>query len=224
MKRAARSFTLIEVMIAGALLVSVLSLALGLFNNYSNVVRDGVATTDLEMRVSRLESLLRSELQSVQAGSVVLSDPNAVGFFTRIDFRRVTGFDAGTNTVRVTVRRRLDFELEPGETRSNASQDGDRYIDEGLLVLYEDRDDDGVFAPSERVVIATLVASDQEEYVAGLGNVGIGWGFALASGGATPVSTDTSLNVNGCLLGPDPVRATGVRLRTVALRFALRNA
>jgi hypothetical protein len=221
-----RGLTFVEIMISATLLVVLLGMSLTIFMGFNTNMRDQMATVDLESQVVRVEKLLRSELKSVQGSSIILSDPGAVGRNTRIRYRPVTGFNAGTSLPTLGFVRQLEFRLDPGETNDNTSEDGDRYIDEGVLVLTVDVNADGIFAAAEDVVVATRVASNPEVYVAAGLPVGTNCQFRLGAGGATVYNdqfTTGFVEIDLTIVGAEPNNLTGVRLRTNTWRYAIRN-
>ena len=221
-----QGLTLLEVIVAASLLMAFLGMSLLLFMGFSGNMRDQMSRVDIESQLTRTEKLLRTELESVQASSIVLSDPFAAGRFTRIEYRSIVGFAAGAPVP--SVLRRLDFVLDPGEIIDNASNDGDRFIDEGSLVLTVDFNNDNILSANESVVVATNVASSQEIY-AGASAVGTDFAIQLGDRVAVPPATFVDQGSTGFVrivltfLGRTPNDATGVRLITKTWEYAIRN-
>lgn len=238
MKRAASAgLTLLEIVIASTIFSVLLVMTMSVFMTYNDHSAQRVAVVDLEMKVTRVEKFLRTELSSISAasggGGIVLSDPTGLGEFTRAEYTPVIGYNVATSTPLFGFRRRLEFRLDAGETINNVSDDGDRYIDEGSLILIVDSNNNGAFEASEEVVVATNLASGAETYPATtLGTVGAAFAFALGdqplSGGAGPSTyqgqtTTGNLGITMTFLGPMPTNATSIELRTETFRYALRN-
>ena len=241
-----RGLTFLEIVISAGLLMTVMGLSLQLFAGFSTATRDQVVTMDLESKVVKVEKLLRTELQAISSvgvtayngtvpgqgvlvGSydgVLLSDPGGVGRFTQVQYRPVEGYDAAAGSVILGLHRQLRFVLEAGETLDNTSQDGDRYIDEGTLLLSIDMNNSGAFEAGETIVVATQIASQPETYVGGGQPVGSNCQFRLGGTGFTTYQDQNQtgfLQLDLTFLGPEPSRATGVRLRTNVWRYAIRN-
>lgn len=239
-----RGLTFLEIVISAGLLMVMMGLSLQLFAGFSNGTRDQIATLDLEAKVVKVEKLLRTELQSVSAvggtafagpapgqgvlvgtyDGVLLSDPGGLGRFTQLQYRPVLGFNAASGTPILGFHRQLRFVLEGGETLDNTSEDGDRYIDEGTLLLSIDMNGDQTFGANETIVVATQIASAAETYT-GL-PVGADFAFTLAGGGSAfyvDQSQTGSIEINMTFLGREPNNANGVRLQSHVWRFAIRN-
>jgi len=242
----ARGLTFLEIVISAGLLMTVMGLSLQLFSGFSTATRDQIATIDLESKVVKVEKLLRTELQSISSvganaydgtvpgqgvlvgtyDGVLLSDPGGLGRFTQVQYRPVEGYDAAAGTTILGFHRQLRFVLEAGETLDNTSEDGDRYLDEGTLLLSIDTNRSGSFDAGETIVVATQIASQPETYVGGGLPVGTNFQFFLGVGGFTTYQDQGQtgfLQIDLTFLGPEPNRSNGVRLRTNNWKFAIRN-
>lgn len=225
MKSQARALTLMEVMISAGLLALLMGATLQIFLQFSSNTGDQMATVHLEGKVVRVEKLLRSELRSVSGASVQLSDPLGIGRNTRIRYTPIVGWNTGTNQTILDFPRQLDFVFDPGETDEGTSQDGDRYIDEGSLVLTVDTNRNGFDANDLVVVVADGVALGIDTY----GGAPVGADFLVklgadeASTTYADQSTTGKIEITLTLLAADPNSATGVRIFSDTWRFALRN-
>lgn len=220
--RSSRGLTFLEVVISAGLLMVMMGMALQLFSGFSNNVSQNVSTMDLDAKVVRTEKLLRTELKAVSASSIVLSDPNGWGRNTRLVYTPVLGYDAVAEAPIFDRARQLEIVLDASETRDDTSQDGDRYVDEGRLVLSIDTNGNGTFEASEQVLVATNVASEAETY----GGVPVGLAFSFDLGGPTTYvdqATTGALVLNMTFLGAAPNNATSVSVRNHTWNFAIRN-
>ena len=245
-RSARRGLTFLEIVISAGLLMVIMGMSLQLFAGFSTTTRDQVATMDLESQVVRVEKLLRTELQSISSvgataydgtvpgpgvlvgtyNGVLLSDPGGLGRFTQVQYRPVQGYDAAAGTPILGFHRQLRFVLEAGETLDDTSQDGDRYLDEGTLLLSVDMNGNGSFDANETVVVANQIASEPETYVGGGQPVGTTFQFRLGGAGFTTYQDQSQtgfLQIDLTFLGPEPNRPNGVRLRTHLWKFAIRN-
>lgn len=243
---ARRGLTFLEIVISASLLMVMMGLSLTLFMGFSTSARDQIATIDLETKVVRVEKLLRSELQSVSAvglntysgpapglgvliggyDGVLLSDPGGVGRFTQMQYRPVLGYDTVAGQPLLGPHRQLRFVLEGGETLDNTSEDGDRYIDEGTLLMSIDSNNSLAFEANETIVVATQIASSPEVYVAAGQPVGSDFEFRLGGAGSAVYldqGTTGFIRIDLTFLGREPNRATGVRLRSHSWRYSIRN-
>lgn len=217
-----RSFTLLEIVIAAAILLLSVGAALSLFVRTDRSVSDSLAYTDLDLRANRLESFLRSELSDVLASSILVEDTGAVpGQETRITYRRVTGYSSGAVTT--TNLRRIQLEFD-GETRNNSDDDNNGFIDEAIITFWDDADGSGTFQASERTVLARGIASQPEDY--GSGNIGSSFLWRIESSGNTspspPAASDSHLTLNYSILGREP--STGrIRVLDRSMTFVFMN-
>lgn len=221
-----RNFSLVEAVISAALLLTGIGTALSMFVNANREVGDTLAKTDAEMRSDRLSRYLRSALDEVRSNATLtLSDNGDTGGgtpFTTLEFRPVVGYDAVAQTPILDPARRIQFELDGGETLNNVDDDNDGFIDEGSLTFWVDNNNNGAFEANERIVLASNVASGQEEYLAGFGVVGQDFQIRLPSGANNPQSTDTHIQMTYTLLTREP--STGrVHLIDVDHNFNFRN-
>ncbi|MBL4846660.1 MAG: hypothetical protein JKY65_14150 [Planctomycetes bacterium] len=221
-----RGLTLVEIVISAGLLMVFLGMSLTIFMGFNNNMRDQMATVDLEAQSTRVEKMLRTELRSIQGASITLSDPFGATRFTRIEYRPVLGFDDTTATPVLGPLRRLDFVLDAGELIDNASNDNDRYIDEGSLVLTVDTNNDGALSAAEAVVIATNIGTDPESYEGGP-PVGFAFQFRLGANPTSNIFTDQTttgfVQIDLTFLGQHPNTPNGVRLLNRTWQYPIRN-
>jgi type II secretory pathway pseudopilin PulG len=219
-----RGFTLLEAVIAAGILVLGIGMALALFVNVDQDVSDTLAITDLELRANRASLRIQHDVEELRSNTLTLSDNGSVpGNFTRAEYRPVTGYDGVAAAHILGPLRRVEFTLDPGETRNNLDDDGDGFIDEGELSHWVDTNGNGNLDAAERTVIATNVASEPEEYVAGLGTVGQSFVWSiLPNGGTTVVGGDTHSHLTFTMLAKEP--STGnIMLREMNYDYTLRN-
>lgn len=203
-----RGFTLLEAVVAGALLATLAALALGTMGSASEQVALSTLQADLQARAHDAAALLRRELRVAARGSLALAgaNPENGAQFQRLSYRQVVGFDAAAHAPLLSPLppappHELRFEPEPGETVDGADEDGDGLVDEGRLTLARD----GV---------------DQVDLAAGVRGADLG--FSFESGATTPQAADACLIIHYTLQQRGR-RAGEVALRTQELRIGLRN-
>ena len=181
-RRSARAFTLLEVLVAGSLMVGVIGLALHLFAQTSGTVGESVAMADAGQRANRFEALLVEQLSgawNLQLGGASLSDD---GHFTSVEYQRPEGLNYSSGSARYGPTRALRFELDSGEALDGDDDDGDGLVDEGDIVLY-------------------LGSVRQGALLRGVAAEGLRLDFRAAggvagSGGSTPNRTDEDLPID----------------------------
>ena len=127
--------TLVEVMIAGTLVLVLASSAILAANGGYGAFRTTRGASDVEARVRRALDRLAGELLS--AGEEELQ-PDPAGQFGTDDllYRQVVGLNGTVKTW--GPQSRLAFEYEPDENDNGLDDNGDGRVDEGQLVLTRD--------------------------------------------------------------------------------------
>jgi hypothetical protein len=134
-------FTVVEVVIAAALLATLIALAMGVMGTTAEHVADNTVQNDLRAQGAATSILLQRELRSVSRSDLELHgiDPST-GLYTEARFRVVTDFNETTGQPdkepASPLYHSIVFEYEPTETSNGVDDDGDGLIDEGSLVLY----------------------------------------------------------------------------------------
>jgi len=135
LRNARAGFSLLEAVIAAALLVLLMSSAMLAARGGQGAFRATQNATDVETRVRRALDRMAVELLSVGEEELL---PNPTGQFGTSDllFRRPTGLN-GLNIL-WGDQNRLAFEQEQGESDDGIDEDGDGLVDEGRVVLTRD--------------------------------------------------------------------------------------
>lgn len=207
-------FSLLEVTIAGFLLLAVIGLALSLFANSHATVGDSLKITDVSMEANRLHSYLDRELRSAMVQQVL--DPYGTGHFTSVVYQPVLGLDLSggpdSGGPLLGPLRELRFVHEIGEANNGSDDDGDGFVDEGFVALYIDRDGNGSFSAAERQIILTH-------------NVAEGISFAFFPTGGAARGTDDELTITFEIVGrlPRPGATIQGHSESRSMRIALRN-
>jgi len=143
-------FTLLEVIVATAILAGILVVVLGLLDTTDDTVGESLVTTDAALRANRLAERYRRELSS--AGSLTLDgaaqSPSAD--FTAVRYSpALRGYDFDNNRAIFDNLHDMRFVLAPAETLDGVDEDRDGLIDEGSIVLLEDGDSSGTIEAGE---------------------------------------------------------------------------
>lgn len=137
-------FTIIEAVIAAALLATIIGLSLGFMATTTDHVAMGTIRLDLQARAQDAGKLIERELRTASRNNLVLSNayPVGAGAYTWVSYRSVVGFDTSSEAALLDPTfasgnfHSIRFVLGGGETANAADDDGDGLIDEGSLVLY----------------------------------------------------------------------------------------
>ncbi|MGE0711760.1 MAG: hypothetical protein AB7N76_30570 [Planctomycetota bacterium] len=197
--RHGRTFTVLEVMIASAILMTMIGMAMVVSAETGQNVGDTLAISDTALRSNRVAADLNLYLRSAQ--EYVLS-PTATGYTqnTAAQFRSILGYDfdgkdsdgvTDNNGVSRSPVRLIRFVYDAGETGNGADDDGDGLIDEGRLELCEDANNNGSAADSGETLMtfATDVQASSLNFQ------------ILPSFGSTPIAnTDCALQISFTLL------------------------
>lgn len=215
--RTRRGLTVLEVMIAGAILALVIVLALGLLRDTSEGVGDSLRMGDTAQRANGMVLDLYRELRP--AGQFLLAGTalSPGGNFTSISYRPIAGFDFAATAPAFGRLRQIRFVYDAGEggggNGDNLDNDRDGLIDEGRLELLEDRNDDG--NPTNDGVLAVLALDV-------LGGNAIS--FAFASGTAAPdLSQDREITVQFTIARRLPAQGQ-IHREPRTVRIGLRNS
>ncbi|MDG1051624.1 MAG: prepilin-type N-terminal cleavage/methylation domain-containing protein [Planctomycetota bacterium] len=206
-------FTLIEILIAVALLGFLLS-SVGLLSSASkNAFSRGTTVSAMELRTGITSSGIQKELSLAMATS--LTPEIAPGQrVTELTYTRAVGWEGETTLT--TAPRTLRLEMEPGEANNGADDDGDGLVDEGILVLIEDL---GLPTEKRRVLARGLAEYAKGEVFNGVDDNGDGLvdekGFAIERMGA-------ALEVTVTLEQRPPGRDETIQ-RTLRSSILLRN-
>lgn len=138
--RTTRGFTLTEVMISGAILVTAMTVALQVLGTTSEHVADATIGADLRSRGHSAAMILRSALRgvNVQDGVTPVKQqlhPTLANQYLGLSYQRVTGFDPAAGLSTKSPTNVLSFNLESGETLNDVDDDGDGLVDEGTMFL-----------------------------------------------------------------------------------------
>ena len=132
-RRARKGYTLLELVIATALLSLVLG-AVGLVQMRTrDASRAGMAREQVETLARRTLDRVAEELQGV-GHSLLFPDPSSNLGTSSITYQHPTGV-SNTGVVSWDSQSSLTLQLEPGETNNGLDDDGDGLIDERQLVL-----------------------------------------------------------------------------------------
>ena len=155
-RKHAAGYTLVELIIAGALLIIVAGGALRASLRGLELFRTNSANADVNARSGRAIERIMREL--VSAGgltldpALTLTPPLPTPWASSLEFRSASTWTAGALVW--GDLRRIAWQLGGGELANDADDDGDGLIDEGDIVLTED-----VGGANERsVVLVTGVA------------------------------------------------------------------
>jgi prepilin-type N-terminal cleavage/methylation domain-containing protein len=156
-----RGFTLIELVLALALLSVVLLGVTEISSGTSDAYTESSTRSDCEHRAQRALIEVATVLQSCGTDQL-LDDPVGELGLSTLDFDLPTAFSDGE--LDWTQHLRLELQLEPGETDDGTDEDGDGLIDERQLVLIR-----GVGGPAPRSkVLASGVLELGEGEIANL--------------------------------------------------------
>lgn len=216
--RTRRALTLLEVMIAGAILALLIVLALGLLQDTSQSVGDSLRMGDTAQRANGMVLDLYRELRP--AGQFVLAGTalSPAGKFTSVTYRPITGFDFAATAPAFGRLRQLRFVYDSGEAGpgngNGLDDDRDGLVDEGRLELLEDANDDG--DPTDDGVRAVLALDV-------LGGDAISFAV-VPSGTATPdLSQDREITVQFTIARRLPARGE-IHREPRTVRIGLRNS
>ena len=149
---ASAGFTLLEVIIATAILVAMLGVLFSLVNASQSLEARNVTIADLRSHARITLDRIVRELSDSGLSTFVVT-PTADLAASGVSFQRATGYVAGTVTY--GPQERIAWEPEPGEIDNNGIDDnGNGLVDEGQVVLTRN-----VGLPTaQRIVLATDVA------------------------------------------------------------------
>jgi type II secretory pathway pseudopilin PulG len=142
-------FTLVEALLAAALLVLLMSSAVLAARGGLGAFRATQETTDAEARVRRALDRAVFELMSAGA-SELLPDPSGNFGTSNLQFRKAVGLNGTTPLWGPS--QSLAFEYAPDEVNDGVDNDGNGLIDDGLLVLTRD-----VGGDDQRIVLCSGV-------------------------------------------------------------------
>lgn len=128
-------FTMVEVAIASALALLLLSSAILAARGGMGAFRATQDASDAETRVRRALDRVVVELMSAGRGELLPSPSGDFGT-SALQFRRAIGLD-GTTPLWGPVTS-LAFEYGPGESDDGVDNDGNGLVDDGILVLTRD--------------------------------------------------------------------------------------
>lgn len=128
--------TLIEMLIALALLGTVLGSLLAVGTTSTKLCDTGVTNTNLEASARRALDRLSRELAGARSGSLEALAESPL-WQEGIDFDRMSEMRADDGRITWSANR-AEFRFEPGEANDGLDNDGDGQADEGMLVLVQD--------------------------------------------------------------------------------------
>lgn len=157
-RRFQKGFTLVELMIAMAVLAVVLSTAITALQRAEGSVQQTVTRSVLNTKANRALTLIANRLTG-GGGDALQNFPAFPACADEVEYRQVTGYSGFAPEWSAESVIRLEY--EPGEINNGIDDDGDGLIDECRII--EVADEGG---PEERrAVLATRVAEflDGEE-------------------------------------------------------------
>ncbi len=131
-RRPRAGFSVIELTLSVSVLAVILAALAVLGRSSLSAFQAMSHASEVEDRARRALERAAVELTSVYVPSMI-QDPTGQFGTEVLEFRQVTGFQAGVPTYGVAMR--LAWELDPGETDDGTDEDGDGLIDEGRLIL-----------------------------------------------------------------------------------------
>lgn len=197
MRRAGFSF--LEVVVASAILVVVITFSLGVLSDTDRSVGESLRLDDLVNQANLTGEQISRELRS--AGRLLLDA--APG--KRLTYSPVTGYDFARGAPRYGPARQLRFART--EADDGLDNDRDGLIDEGDLVLLRDSDGDGV--PDEQIAVLARGVSE-------------GLAISFPGGGTAPLPADSEVRIDFAIQGRLP-RTGAVHTEPRQLRLGLRN-
>lgn len=158
-----RGSTLIEALIASAMLVMIGSTALLVSDTATRSFRTETQSSELEATARTALGKIAAYLRSADGGAINPPGVAAPDSTWWLDFRRGNGFDDVADAVLWGDPERLTFEYDPGDPDDGVDNDGDGLIDEGRVVHIDNPN-----APNERrVVLCNWVSENLEGEVPG---------------------------------------------------------
>ena len=128
--------TMLEVLMALALLSTILGALLSAGGSSSRLYENEVTNTSLEANGRRALDRLAREFTGASSTSLETLAESPL-WQDGVDFDRMIGMRAGDGRITWSGCR-AEFRLEPGETDDGLDNDGNGLVDEGMLVLVED--------------------------------------------------------------------------------------
>lgn len=128
--------TLIEMLVALALLGTVLGALLAVGTTSTKLCETGVTNSNLEASARRALDRLSRELAGARAGSLDALAESPL-WQDGIDFDRMSTMRADDGRITWSANR-AEYRLETGEANDGLDNDGDGLADEGMLVLVQD--------------------------------------------------------------------------------------
>ena len=150
-------FTLVEMMVALALLGSALASLLLVGSTSTRLCVTGITNADLEANARRAIECLSRELATARAGSIDAL-PASPLWLDVIDFDQMDAMRAGDGRVSWSPSR-VELRRAPGEIDDGVDNDGNGLVDEGELVLVHDA--------ASSVELTTVLARGVREYLEG---------------------------------------------------------
>jgi prepilin-type N-terminal cleavage/methylation domain-containing protein len=151
--RASAGFTLVEVVVATAILGVLSAVALGLLERAQRIETEAITRADLRVKARIALDRIARELRD-SGPSTLEPSPLAPLGASSLTFRRATGYDADCGTVTFGAARRLEWQPSPDDPEDGEDNDGDEVVDEGRVVFI----DNPGSMPSVEVVICENVA------------------------------------------------------------------
>jgi hypothetical protein len=149
--------TLVEMLVAMALLATVLGSLLSMGDVSTKLCETGVTRSNLEAAARRAVDRLTRELAGARSASLAAL-PESPQWLNSIDFDRPGAIRVGDGRVTWSTSR-LEFRTATGEANDGLDNDGDGLVDEGTLVLVHD------LAGADE--ITTVLAQGVREYLEG---------------------------------------------------------
>lgn len=128
--------SLLEVMIAAALLAAVIGPVIMIARSGHQAFQTSVVQGELEVRGRRTLDRITRELMSSTVGSMG-SFPESPSHEETLDFDQVIDVAEADGAI-TWGRARIEFQYAPGETDDGTDQNGNGLIDDGAVVLIRD--------------------------------------------------------------------------------------
>lgn len=153
--KAREGSALIEVLLAMALMSTVVGALFAVGNTSTKLCDTGVAKANLEGNLRRALERVSREFHGARADSLAgLAESPA--WQEQVDFDRPGSMRSGDGRITWSSNR-AEFRLEPGESDDGIDNDGNGLVDEGMLVVLQDA------GGADELV--TVIAHDVREYL-----------------------------------------------------------
>ncbi len=118
------AFTLLETMVAGAVVAGLMVVALGTLTASDEFVGESLASSEAVLRANRFGELLTRELRGAGAITLAGTASSPTGAFTAVSYRKPVGFDLARAAPTFGVLHQMRFEFDVGEGGAGSGDDG----------------------------------------------------------------------------------------------------